>query len=292
MAYTGPGYADDGNGTYARLLSILNHRPAPFEDSGATYWNDPHVSKGMLDAHLNPQLEGATREHAFVERSVEWIAGRLPPTRYARLLDLGCGPGLYAERFCARGYDVTGVDLSERSIAYAKNSAQDKNLSIRYRLENYLELREQNEYDLITLIYCGYGSLPIYERRTLLKNVHRALRPGGCFLLDVYTPREYRNRPECMEIQTLEKGFWFDAPHALIHSFFRFDDEKTYADRFVVITKSALYCHHMWSHAFTEAVLRGELLDAGFADIERYGNVAGAYYSKKGHVMCALAKKR
>ena len=168
---------------YTQLLSILEQRPTLYQNSSAEFWNDVHVSKGMLKAHLDPHLEGATREHAFVDRSAAWIKHRLPPEEYPRLLDLGCGPGLYAQRFCSYGYDVTGIDLSQRSIEYAKNIAGDKGLPIRYRLENYLDLTDINAYDVVTMIYCDYGVLPPKDRRALLFNVYRALKRADVFSL-------------------------------------------------------------------------------------------------------------
>lgn len=66
----------------------------------------------MLKAHLNPDLESATRKLDFLEQSANWISDTLPPSSYKRLLDLGCGPGIYAEFFDAKGYQVTGLDIS------------------------------------------------------------------------------------------------------------------------------------------------------------------------------------
>ena len=83
-------------------------------------WDDEHISKGMLESHLNPDEDGATNNHAFVFKSAQWIANLAPPPQFEKLLDLGCGPGIYAERFAKEGYSVTGVDYSKRSIGYAK----------------------------------------------------------------------------------------------------------------------------------------------------------------------------
>ena len=68
-------------------------RPRLYEKSSAPFWDDPHISRGMLQAHLNPDLESATRTLAFVQKSVDWISDTVPAAEYPRLLDLGCGPG-------------------------------------------------------------------------------------------------------------------------------------------------------------------------------------------------------
>ena len=276
---------------YGQLLQILGRRPVLHEKSTAAFWNDPHVSVGMLKAHLDPHVQGATREHAFVERSVAWIKKVLPPKNYKKLLDLGCGPGLYAERFYACGYEVTGVDLSERSIAYAKERSENSRLCIEYRLQDYLNFSEHETVDIATLIYCDFGVLPPNDRITLLHNAFDALKPEGALLLDVFTPREYKNKPEGTRIQYCEDGFWSEEQHALIDSFFRFEDSHDYCDRHIVLTSSALGCYHLWNHAFTVDELRGDLLGAGFVRVDFYNDVAGAPYSKNGRTLCAIAYK-
>ena len=92
------------------LLKILKEKPALYEPSPRNMWDDPHISKQMLAAHLDEGFDSATRKMGFVKESVGWIACTLPPARYKRLLDLGCGPGIYAELFCRNGYEVTGVE--------------------------------------------------------------------------------------------------------------------------------------------------------------------------------------
>ena len=53
------------------------------------------------------------------------------------ILDLGCGPGLYASEFAMRGHSVTGIDFSAESIRFAEENAVP-GLDIRFRNEDYL----------------------------------------------------------------------------------------------------------------------------------------------------------
>lgn len=50
------------------ILKQLNTRPKLFEQSTASIWDDPHISKGMLKAHLNENQESATRKLDFVKK--------------------------------------------------------------------------------------------------------------------------------------------------------------------------------------------------------------------------------
>ena len=51
----------------------MKKRPEIYEVTGFKFWDDPHISKGMLAAHLDPYLESATRKYDFIEKSVNWI---------------------------------------------------------------------------------------------------------------------------------------------------------------------------------------------------------------------------
>ncbi len=57
-----------------------------------------------------------------------------------KLLDLGCGAGIYSELLYDKGFSVTGIDFSKRSIEYAQNHAKrncTKNSVLLSRLFKY-----------------------------------------------------------------------------------------------------------------------------------------------------------
>ena len=111
-------------------IIIALERPPVYTKSKGEFWNDEHISKQMLKAHLNPEFDGASRKLDFIEKSVSWIVELVSPSSYPFLLDVGCGPGIYAEKFTQMGFHVTGIDFSNRSINYANQSALKKKLEI------------------------------------------------------------------------------------------------------------------------------------------------------------------
>ena len=149
-------------------LIELQHKPAPFTRGEPLFWDDPHISAQMLDAHLNPDIDAASRRPETIDRSVKWLIETLGLKDGAPILDLGCGPGLYASRFARAGLQVTGVDYSQRSIDYATNYATKNKLNITYRYQNYLELNDENQYDAALLIYGDFCPLNPEQRTTLL----------------------------------------------------------------------------------------------------------------------------
>jgi len=133
------------------LLQGLTRRPKPLEKGTAILWDDAHISKNMLKAHLDPESDAASRKYSIIDSTSNWIANNLLNNK-SDILDLGCGPGLYAKRLAALGHRVVGIDFSKRSIDYAINDAKENSLSIQYLYQNYLDINYENEFDLIILI--------------------------------------------------------------------------------------------------------------------------------------------
>lgn len=276
------------------MLHTIKHfiqKPSLYQKSEARFWDDPYISQRMLEAHLNPDLESATRKLDFVRQSVDWISNILPATQHKRLLDLGCGPGIYGELFDSKGYRVTGLDLSKNSIQYAKKSANKMGLDIQYLNSDYIQSPIAGEYDLVTMIYCDFGVLSGNERGELLAKVHDILSPNGCFLFDVFTPFEYVNRDEFKEWSYEDGGFWCANPYLLLHSLYRYDESNTFLNQYIVVTDCVTTCYNLWEHTFTMEELEKDLLKAGFKNMRYYGNVAGAEFENHFKTLCVIAQK-
>ncbi|NLL69978.1 MAG: class I SAM-dependent methyltransferase [Epulopiscium sp.] len=107
---------------------------------------------------------------------------------------MGCGPGLYAERLHKKGYNITGIDFSQRSINYARKKARERNQEINYVYKNYMDINYKNEFEIVILIYCDFGVLSDIRRQVLLKKIYESLKPGGKFIFDVFTLKEFEKR--------------------------------------------------------------------------------------------------
>lgn len=262
--------------TYQRLTAALEP-PEVFAQSGEAFWDDDHISKGMLAAHLSPDFDGASRLPDFMDRSADFIAEQMDPARRPRLLDVGCGPGLYAQRLARRGFAVTGLDISRRSIEFAKEQAQQQGLDIQYRVQNYLEWQpEAASADAAVMIYCDYGALPPAGRRKVMEAVHTALAPGGRFFLDVFTPEKLNAFVEETQWQNCpEGGFWSDEPYVALLGNRHYPGQVS-LEQTVLLQKEALRTFYIWNQYFTPPELAKEAAAAGFVVKNLYGDAAGA----------------
>lgn len=265
-------------------------KPALYAESDGNIWTDEHISKGMLAAHLNPAWDAASRKITFIEQSAAWIGALVPPHRFRKLLDLGCGPGLYAERFCKLGYEVTGIDFSERSIRYAKEQAQNSHSDITYCVKNYLDMAYTEQFDVVSMIYCDYAVLSKSDRMQLLTLVYRALKPGGRFLFDVFTERQ-REKETTSWYFSEKSDFWCAAPHLCLEAVYQYDDaDHTELQQTIVCTEESVRRFHTWNHYFTKESLLDET-GAVFSNCELYGDVAGRPYQEDSETICCVLTK-
>lgn len=272
------------------ILSSVK-KPPLYAKSKAAFWNDPYISGQMLKAHLDPEFDGASRKLRFIEQSVAWIQGEVPPSRYPLLLDAGCGPGLYAERFARAGYRVTGVDLSERSIRYARQSALERGLDISYVHQNYLELELGVAFDFATMIYCDYGALSDRDRQTLLLKLYRHLRPGGKLLLDVFSLAKYQNFQERQTWEMSEKrGFWREGPYLALNGYYRYPGNVT-LDLVSVLSKDGASAYYLWNTYFSEESLIREAESAGFQARGVWADVAGQEFQPESDTIAILLER-
>jgi SAM-dependent methyltransferase len=263
------------------VLLELQQPPPPFTPGESLFWDDPHISAQMLATHLDPSTDRASRRPETIDRSVDWLAAAAGLQAGDAVIDLGCGPGLYASRLARKGLQVTGIDYSRRSIDYANRYARDNGLAITYRYQNYLELANENRYEAALLIFGDFCPLNPDQRARLLQNVHRALKPGGHFILDV-TTRECRKRHGARNAwQVSESGFWKPGPHLLLEDGFDYPEQSIWLDQAIVIEADGkISVYRNWFQDYTPETIRSELEAGGFTVESLWGDLTGLPYTE------------
>ena len=276
------------------VLQEIGRRPAPFEHfTTADLWTDEHTSSRMLDFHLDGSIDVSSRNTAFVDRSAAWIVSRFGLTQGRSVADFGCGPGLYTSRFAASGASVTGIDFSQRSLAYARDRATSAGLSIDYVCADYLQFQSEKRFDLITLIMCDFCSLSPDGRRSLLDSFLAHLKPGGAVLLDAYSLRAFEAREEqATYAPHLLDGFWSAAPYFGFLNTFKYDALNLVLDKYTIVEAQRRRVIYNWQQCFAVETLEAELEERGFVVDEILGDVAGGRFDPESHEFAVVARKR
>lgn len=254
----------------------LTQKPEPFTPAGQPIWTDPHVSKQLLLAHLDPTTDAASRRPETVEASVAWIVQTLPLARGANVLDLGCGPGLYSKRLARLGMHVKGVDFSKESIAFAQGEAIAERLPIDYEVQNYLDLNEEERFDAALLIYGDYCVLCPSDRKQLLLSVRKALKPSGKFVLDVTTSECGRKAGLRHAWHAAQTGFWSGRPHIVLEQGYDYPESRVHLDQYIVIEETQdIHVFRNWFQDFTASTITNELEASGLKVLGIYGDLLG-----------------
>jgi 2-polyprenyl-3-methyl-5-hydroxy-6-metoxy-1,4-benzoquinol methylase len=132
-----------------------------FENYGVKYDNERFTN-------------GTIGECDFIEKEINH-------NKKIRILDIGCGTGRHSIELAKRGYDITGVDLSESQLKRAKEKALEQKIDIIFQKHDARYLPFNNEFDLAIML-CE-GSFPLMETDEMnfeiLKNAAKALRSNG-----------------------------------------------------------------------------------------------------------------
>ena len=271
------------------LLSTAR-RPEPYEP-GAELWNDPHISKGMLDAHLATDTDAASYHPEAIVTICEYLASEMNLKPGDPVADLGCGPGLYCVRLSAMGLNMTGIDRSERSIRYARAHAGEQ---AEFVLGSYLDPFGEGRFRAALMISQDYGVLSPENRRKLLANVHRALRPGGWFALDVPSLAAYLRRMEAVSArwQVSEGGFWRPHRHLLMEDALFYPEIRALCDRYIVADESGVVVYRVWQTFFSPESIRAELEEGGFAVKAILSGLDGEPFREDSPVLGILCKRK
>jgi len=274
-------------------LERISERPEPFEHYTAfDLWTEEHTSAQMLSFHLNGAVDVSSRNAEFIRRSVEWIASRFNLGKDTRIADFGCGPGLYSNSLAMRGAHVTGIDFSKRSIEYAKGVAASEQLNINYVAQNYLDFETEDRFDLVLMIMCDFCALSPAQRSVMLRKFHKLLKPGGSFLLDVYSLPAFDQRKELSSYESIPaSGFWSPEKHFVFQNTFKYTAEKVVLDKYTIVESARTRTVYNWLQYFSPEELRMEFLEAGLSIEEIHEDVAGAPYDPQADEFAVIATR-
>jgi SAM-dependent methyltransferase len=115
----------------------------------------------------------------------EFLIEQLELAHDSRILDLACGHGRIALELARLGYSLTGLDLSPRSIALAREASAREGLEVEWTEADMRELPAGREFDAIFNVFTAFGYFAEEnENQRVLEGVARALVPGGRFLIE------------------------------------------------------------------------------------------------------------
>ena len=179
------------------------------------------------------------RDDSEAQRFMDRLTDYLEVSKNLSVLDVACGRGRHAIYLNEKGFNVTGIDLSEESISVANESANDRLRFFVRDMRNPLKFK----YDLILNMFTSFGYFETEEENKLsLLNLSNALHLGGRLVIDFLNSKKAANALIEREIKSVD-GIDFHIKRSFENGFFlkriefEFEGEKhAYSEKVKALT--------------------------------------------------------
>lgn len=262
------------------LLDIVDRRPVPepWAEGEKIPWNEPDFSRRMLREHLSQEHDAASRRFEIIDRHVDWIQRTLLEHGPGRILDLGCGPGLYTTRLCRLGHTCTGIDFSPASIAFAREQAAREGLACTYVEQDIRRADYGASHDLTMLLFGEFNVFRPSDARSIVEQARRALSVGGSLLLEVHTLAAVRDMGlQPLSWYAVESGLFSDRPYLCLRENFWDEERKVSTERYFIVDAETgdVTRHAASTQGYTEEEYISLLRGAGFEELAFYPSLTG-----------------
>ena len=233
--------------------------------SGESWWGD--FFRGLW-----LEVQRRTKSHELTVKEIDFLERAYDLPKGAKLVDAPCGVGRHSIELASRGYNVTGIDITEPFVEDARASSKEAGVQVDWRIGDMRKL-PQDSFDVVTCLWGSFGYFEDDGNREHVAAAFAALKPGGQFLFDTHTT-------ETLLPKIAEARAWRQVDDIMILEERRFDLEgsRTVTDwtlirgdeRFEDTTSIRLY-------SYREIVMM--LRDAGFEVETVSGSLDGAPFT-------------
>lgn len=279
-----------------KLLDLVHRPPVPepWAEGDNIPWHDPEFSARMLQEHLTQAHDAASRRFPKIERQVAWIHHQLLGDEPAKVLDLGCGPGLYTSRLAALGHECVGIDYSPAAIAYAREQARRERLTCTYQLEDIREAEYGRRYKLVMLLYGEFNVFRPQDARRILNKAYHTLAEGGQLLLEPHTYEAVQSMGRAPAVwRSHTSGLFAACPHLyLIENHWNAEREAATRRYYIVEAATGEVTPYAQSfQAYTQEGYCAILGECGFEEVQFYPSLIGVEDASQTAFLALVARK-
>ena len=253
--------------------------PLPWVEGDNIPWHDPEFSKRMLKEHLSQDHDAASRQLTTIEKHVSWIHNVLLSRMPTKVLDLGCGPGLYTHQLSKLGHRCVGIDYAPASIAYAIDKAREEMVSCQYVLDDIRTAEYGDDFGLVMFLYGEFNSLSPLDARNIVGKAYNALRRDGILLLEPHTFQGVKERSEPpTSWYSRQAGLFSSVPYmGLVERTWDEIQHTTTIRHYIIDGATCNVTRYAQSaQAYTNEEYSALLTNSGFSDIKFLPSLTGS----------------
>lgn len=262
------------------LLDIVKRyqNPQPWSEGEKIPWQDPAFSERMLSEHLSQEHDAASRRSEIIDAHVTWIHQQLLNKTPSKILDLGCGPGLYTHRLSKLGHACLGIDYAPASIEYAKSQADTQGLPCRFVQEDIRASDYGQGYGLVMLIFGEFNVFRPQDAKKILQKSYLSLNSKGLLLLEPHTFESVKRLGESPSTwHSSENGLFSSTPHLVLKENYWDADKKVTTERYYVVDAEsgsvATHAASIQAYSLDEYIFL--LRECGFGKVEIHPSLDG-----------------
>jgi len=142
------------------------------------------------------------RNDQEAELLIDNLLAHLKPKAGSKIIDIACGRGRHSIYLNKKGYDVTGIDLSEQNIKFAQQFEQ-KNLH--FYVHDMRKLSYINYFDLALNLFTSFGYFETEKDHVnALKAFRKSMNADGTFVIDYFNTQKIIKNLTSQEIKTID----------------------------------------------------------------------------------------
>jgi SAM-dependent methyltransferase len=220
------------------------------------------------------------------EIEADWVL-KLAEYQGGEILDLACGPGTHSLPLARRGYQVTGVDRTTYLIEIAQKAAADLVPAPQFIVD---DMRNFVMPDKFALALVMFNSLGFFEDPrsdlTVLQNLHQSLKRGGVLVIETLGKEVVGRRFQPTTSNVASDGSLLVLRHAIV------DDWTRASEDWILIKKEGRVHRFRFEYTlYSGQELRELLSDAGFGQVNLFGDFDGRAYGLGAARLLAVARK-
>ncbi|KXO06505.1 MULTISPECIES: class I SAM-dependent methyltransferase [unclassified Moritella] len=232
-------------------------------------------SKLMLNEHFSSNNDSASRSKGKIDLEISLLSDVIKNEDVQSILDVGCGPGLYANGFLNYGFTYHGLDISPYAIEYAKKTYPNAEFFCNSISEHITD----KKYDCGLVLYGLFNELS--NELDFLKELKKKLGKKHTIILELMHPQfidklvnkslsfNYRESPSCFSNVShlrIIKRFFVDSNSCLVNRSLTIDIKGK-----IKINES-----HFYKHSFEH--LKYLLFQMGYSAIEKFQSAHNQNY--------------
>ncbi len=249
--------AKTGNGMI--LVDIVNREAIPRAWGEGDYlpWENEHFSRTVLEWRLNGSVTEFSRPLEAIEKRVEYIHSEILKGKPRRILEIGCGPGLYTNALARLGHECVGYDPSIADIGYAGEVSGKDGLNASHHQQDLYSVQYGDGFGCVMFNSGSFSMFNPMDSYEILGKAWRALDEGGIMIIEPLTYEALENAgSEKPSWESVKDGCFSPQPYICL-------------------------CENIWNSANETLSKRWYVVDTGSADVRLIVQCYQAYPAKQ-----------